>query len=129
MMPVIRISDDLFRRLQKLATPLVDTPASVIERLLDLHPRQTSSPVPVEEDTETDASAATVTHETYENRNNPHVTIHTTGCSQLRKRGGIHRHGQGRYKGHDTLASAESYAKQTGLPIKFCRYCNPGGAH
>lgn len=35
MMPVIRISDEVFGRLQQHATPFVDTPASVIERLLD----------------------------------------------------------------------------------------------
>ncbi len=33
-MPVIEISDSLFARLQKLAVPLVDTPVTVIERLL-----------------------------------------------------------------------------------------------
>ncbi len=32
---VIRISDSIFRRLQKLATPFEDSPANVIERLLD----------------------------------------------------------------------------------------------
>lgn len=35
MMPVIRISEDVFRKLQLLAEPLVDTPGSVIEKLLD----------------------------------------------------------------------------------------------
>ncbi len=35
MMPVIRIPDSLYDRLQKLAVPFQDTPASVIERLLD----------------------------------------------------------------------------------------------
>jgi hypothetical protein len=33
--PVIRISDDVFRRLQRLSEPLVDTPSSVIERVLE----------------------------------------------------------------------------------------------
>ncbi len=36
-MPVIRISDPVFGRLQKIAAPFVDTPASVIERLLDFY--------------------------------------------------------------------------------------------
>ena len=36
-MPVIRISDPVFGRLQAIATPLVDTPASVIEKLLDFY--------------------------------------------------------------------------------------------
>jgi hypothetical protein len=37
--PVIRISDSIFKQLQDpdLATPLVDTPASVIEKLLDFY--------------------------------------------------------------------------------------------
>jgi hypothetical protein len=51
------------------------------------------------------------------------VTIHKVDCSQLRKRGGVHRHGQGGYKAHATLAAAESYAASTGLPIKPCGYC------
>ena len=34
-MPVIRISDQSFDRLKKLAEPFVDTPGSVIEKLLD----------------------------------------------------------------------------------------------
>lgn len=37
MSKVIRISDETFSRLQNLAEPLVDTPASVIEKLLDEH--------------------------------------------------------------------------------------------
>lgn len=37
MMPVIRISDEVYGRLQKHATPFVDSPASVIERLLDAY--------------------------------------------------------------------------------------------
>lgn len=40
-MPVIRVSDSLFGRLQAIATPFVDTPASVIERLLDLYDSRT----------------------------------------------------------------------------------------
>ena len=37
MSKVIRISDGIFKRLQDHGTPLVDTPASVIERLLDYY--------------------------------------------------------------------------------------------
>jgi hypothetical protein len=37
MSHVIRISEPIFLRLQALATPFVDTPASVIERLLDYY--------------------------------------------------------------------------------------------
>jgi hypothetical protein len=43
MMPVIRIPDPVFERLQQIAKPFVDTPATVIERLLDFyegHPSQ-----------------------------------------------------------------------------------------
>lgn len=34
MSPVIRISEDVFRRLQRLSEPLVDTPSAVIDRVL-----------------------------------------------------------------------------------------------
>ena len=37
MMPVIRIPDVTFERLQAIAKPFVDTPASVIENLLDFY--------------------------------------------------------------------------------------------
>lgn len=40
MMPVVRIPDPLFERLQAIATPLVDSPASVIEKLLDFYEAQ-----------------------------------------------------------------------------------------
>jgi len=36
-MPVIRVPDPVFERLQNAATPLVDTPGSVIEKLLDFY--------------------------------------------------------------------------------------------
>ncbi len=36
-MPVVRISDEVFERLQVVAIPLVDTPGSVIEKLLDFY--------------------------------------------------------------------------------------------
>ena len=50
MSKVIRISDTTFSRLQKLAEPLVDTPASVIDKLLDeyesrLSRRNTNEPI------------------------------------------------------------------------------------
>ena len=61
----------------------------------------------------------------YENRANPHVTIRKDGCKQLRKRGGVQRHGRGEYKAHATLAEAELYANTTGLPIRFCKFCAP----
>ena len=44
MAPVIRISDDVFRRLQRLSEPLVDTPSSVIERVLAHYERSQSQP-------------------------------------------------------------------------------------
>lgn len=44
-MPVIRISDHTFRRLQSLAVPLVDSPSAVIDRLLDLHERSSKMSV------------------------------------------------------------------------------------
>ncbi len=131
MMPVIRVPDDVFRRLQSVATPLVDTPASAIEKLLGFYesngggatlppssPREASNPSP-------GVTTTKISYETYENRNNPHVTIHRVGCSQLRKRGGVHRYGQGSYKGHATLTEAHTYARTTGLPIKYCKFCTP----
>lgn len=39
-MPAIEIPDSLFTRLQKLAVPLVDTPVTVIERLLSSYEAQ-----------------------------------------------------------------------------------------
>jgi hypothetical protein len=62
---------------------------------------------------------------TYENRNNPHVAIHHDGCNQLRKRGGVHRVGQGKYEEHVTYAEARAYAETTDLPVKDCSFCNP----
>jgi hypothetical protein len=62
---------------------------------------------------------------TYENRNNPHVTIHRADCGQIAKRGGVHKYGQGGYKSHGTLAQATDYAKATGLPMRDCSYCKP----
>ena len=50
---------------------------------------------------------------TYENRHNPHVTIHLQGCGQVRKRGGEHKYGQGKYKTHATLSEAVAYATAT----------------
>ena len=125
MTPVIRIPEDVFERLQALATPLVDTPASVIRRLLDMHePNGRSSALPSSSDQLAQSVApAEFGYETYENRSNPHVTIHRAGCSQLRKRGGVHRHGQGNYKAHGTLAEAGNYARSTGLPVKLCGFC------
>jgi hypothetical protein len=62
---------------------------------------------------------------TCENRRNPHVTIHVEGCSQSRKRGGEHAHGQGEYHNHATFPDAQGYAQQTGLPKIECSFCKP----
>jgi len=62
---------------------------------------------------------------TYENYNNPHVTIHRGYCHQIRQRGGIHTSGDGKYTQHATYQYAFSYAQTTGLPIKNCYFCNP----
>ena len=40
MSKVVRIPETIYQRLQKLAVPLEDTPASVIEKLLDFHELQ-----------------------------------------------------------------------------------------
>jgi len=60
---------------------------------------------------------------TYENRRNPHVTIHLDGCAQIAKRGGEHRHGQGEYRNHSTYEEAKVYAEVTGLLVIECSYC------
>ena len=62
---------------------------------------------------------------TYENRRNPHVTIHHADCTQIAKRGGEHKYSQGGYKTHATLAVADAYAASTGLPVIRCSYCGP----
>ena len=50
---VIRISEQAYERLQKLATPFVDTPSVVIDRLLDFYEkRETPNPQPPIMDTE-----------------------------------------------------------------------------
>ena len=36
-MPTVRLDDEVFEALKKLAEPLVDTPNSVIRRLLEAH--------------------------------------------------------------------------------------------
>jgi hypothetical protein len=59
---------------------------------------------------------------TYENRNNPHITIHQEGCRQIRKNGGI---GRGEYHDHETLIDATRYAESTGLRIVMCSFCKP----
>lgn len=62
---------------------------------------------------------------TYENRRNPHVTIHAAGCSQIAKNGGQHKYGQGGYRNHATYAEATRYAKGTGLKCILCSFCKP----
>ena len=62
---------------------------------------------------------------TYENRRNPHVTIHLQGCRQIAKNGGEHKHGQGSYSDHITYADAQKFAEGTKLPIIICSFCKP----
>lgn len=45
-MPTIRIDDEVFEALKKLAEPLVDTPNSVLRRLLELERKKPASPKP-----------------------------------------------------------------------------------
>jgi HNH endonuclease len=60
---------------------------------------------------------------TYENKRNPHVTIHLEGCGQIAKHGGEHKKGQGKYESHATFEDAVTYAKSTELPIIECSFC------
>jgi len=62
---------------------------------------------------------------TYESRFNLHITIHRDGCSQIKKRGGHHKYGQGEYKSHASYDIAYDYALSTGLPLINCSYCKP----
>jgi hypothetical protein len=48
---------------------------------------------------------------------------HESETGATRVRHAVHRHGQGGYKAHATLAGAMSYAESTGLPIEPCGYC------
>ena len=66
--------------------------------------------------------------ETYENSHNPHVEVHVSGCRQLRKHGGEHKHGQGGYAAHATYEAARAYAAATGLPVRDCPFCTPAAA-
>ena len=63
---------------------------------------------------------------TYENRANPHVTIHTDGCHQIKKHGGHHKYGNGDYHHHESFEMANAYAFSTQLPVKNCSFCKPG---
>ena len=62
---------------------------------------------------------------TYENRRNPHVTIHMAGCRQIAKNGGEHKYNQGNYKDHSAYKDSEVYADGTKLPVIICSFCKP----
>jgi hypothetical protein len=62
---------------------------------------------------------------TYKNIANPHVTVHRDRCNQIKKRGGLHKYGQGTYEHHESYADAIAYAESTGLPMKDCSFCKP----
>jgi hypothetical protein len=60
---------------------------------------------------------------TYENYKDRHVTIHCTDCGQIKKHGGFHRYGQGKYESHVKYEDAIQYAKSTNLPLIICSFC------
>lgn len=64
---------------------------------------------------------------TYNSIAKPHVTIYRNGHSQIKKRGGQHKYGQGSYEHHETHGDAKAYAESTGLPIKNFHFCKPLG--
>jgi len=71
-------------------------------------------------------SGISMGYETYENRNNPHITIHKDNCNQLRKRGGEHqKNSKGEYHKFASAEDARAYAGTTGLPMKDCYFCMP----
>ena len=59
---------------------------------------------------------------TYENRVNPHITIHKIGCKQIKKNGG---EGRGEYNEFRTYTDADNYANTTNLPKRNCSFCKP----
>jgi len=61
----------------------------------------------------------------YMNVANPHVTIHRDGCFQIKKRGGVHKYGQGGYYHYLTFKEARENAEKTNLPIRECSFCKP----
>lgn len=64
---------------------------------------------------------------TYENRTSKHATVHVKGCRQVKKHGGMHKHGQGDYWDFSTFAEADACAQATGFPVKHCSFCVPQG--
>ena len=74
---------------------------------------------------ESGKSSSSMPFVTYENYRNPHVTIHISGCTQIGKRGGKHKAGQGKYEHHASSAAAEHYALGTGLDLVRCSFCKP----
>lgn len=59
---------------------------------------------------------------TYENRVNPHITIHKINCKQVGKNGGM---GEGEYHEFPTYFDADNYAITTNLPKRNCFFCKP----
>jgi hypothetical protein len=59
-MPTVRIDDEVFEALKKLAEPLVDTPNSVLRRLLDLEKKKPAAPKPVAAKTQRDQTPQSV---------------------------------------------------------------------
>jgi hypothetical protein len=70
-MPAIEIPDSLFARLQKLAVPLVDTPVTVIERLLCSYEAQTGQAVATGEPPESREGRKPQPHSEFEPRTVP----------------------------------------------------------
>ena len=59
---------------------------------------------------------------TYENRINPHITIHKIGCRQIAKNGGV---GEGEYHEFQNYSDADNYADTTNFPKRNCSFCKP----
>ena len=66
-----------------------------------------------------------MSYTTYENYKDPHVTVHCTGCNQIRKHGGFHQDNQGKYENHETYEDAIHYARSVNLPLIICSFCKP----
>lgn len=57
---------------------------------------------------------------TYENRRNPHISIHKNGCNHIAKNGG---EGEGTYCEFENYDDAKKYAESTNLGIRDCSFC------
>lgn len=103
MSRVIRISENTFQRLQRVAVPLEDTPASVIERLLDFYDSEGEFMVQRENNVACQSASARIERPPVTNEDNA-LKMRTP-----RQRGGIVRIGSKRFN----ASSVREFYEQT----------------